>query len=127
MIFEKIREKLFHAVQEAKVLQETTDSYGYMMVKKGLNHATDIVNEVEAEYNNGWIPCSERLPEEGQCVVVQVKDHYALEDGVPIQIRKFDTRYEGHNWKEIGDGRWLANHCVIAWQPFPEPYTLKGE
>ena len=70
MIFEKIRGKLFHAVQEAIVLQETTDSYGYMMVKKGLNHATDIANEVEAEYNNGWIPCSERLPEKFDSVLV---------------------------------------------------------
>ena len=29
-----------------------------------IDESIKIVNELAEEYNNGWIPCSERLPEE---------------------------------------------------------------
>lgn len=109
MIFEKIREKLFYAVQEAKVLQEATDSYGYMMVKKGLNHATDIVNEVETEYNNGWIYCSSgQIPKD---------DDYILYCGNHLANMEVDCCI----------GEWFLNHLeyMLAWQPLPQP--PKGE
>ena len=35
-----------------------------------VENAIEIVQEVAEEYNGGWIPCSERLPEE--CVPVNV-------------------------------------------------------
>ena len=47
-------------VQE-NISDETTDLCGATI--KAL--AIEIVKQTAAEYNNGWIPCSERLPEEG--------------------------------------------------------------
>lgn len=71
-----------------------------------------------------WIPCSERLPEDGQCVLVQVKDKYGNdEDETHIKIKKFDTQHDGYNWKSIGFDEWLANHVIHVWMPLPEAYN----
>lgn len=69
-------------------------------------HALSIVSEVEAEYGNGWIPCSERLPEEcGRYLVCN--------DGVAWIADFFNST-------------WFGKRCrysdVIAWQPLPTPY-----
>lgn len=42
-----------------------------------LNFAKGIVQEVAEEYNGGWIPCSERLPEEN---VKQIPREQYLEE-----------------------------------------------
>ena len=91
------------------------------------NQIIDIVNQLAEEHNNGWIPCSERLPEDGQCVFVQVRDSIQLDtnDETPIQIRKYETKHDGFSWKQIGYDEWLRNDIVLAWQPLPAPY--KGE
>ena len=39
-----------------------------------LDKAKQIVQEVAEEYNNGWIPCSERLPEESGRYIICVHD-----------------------------------------------------
>lgn len=73
------------------------------------------------EYNNGWIPCSERLPEEyGEYLVwwtdITGKRYYEI------------TEYEPENgW--IGDIPQAVEgkYNVIAWQPLPKPYQPKGE
>ena len=79
--------------------------------------AKNIVQEVAEEYNNGWIPCSERLPEELIEVLVSVKEI----DG---------SIYTRTSW--IQDDVWVIkktplNPTVIAWQPLPGPYQPKGE
>ena len=70
--------------------------------------------------NNGWIPCSEKLPELRQDVLVTVKY----------------TGFMGMHgyWIKTGhmeaENDWCGNCAggeVIAWQPLPEPYQPKGE
>ena len=74
--------------------------------------AKEIVQEVEREYNGGWISCSERLPEECIEVLVSIKE---------ID----DSFYTSTSW--VQDGVWVIKKTplqptVIAWQPLPEPY-----
>lgn len=71
-----------------------------------------IVSEVEAEYGNGWIPCSERLPHEGQKVLACVNPSIAKHEIILAP-------YEGHcnSWH---DG------SIIAWMPLPLPYKEEG-
>ena len=73
----------------------------------------EIVQEVAEEYKDGWITCSERLPEENQKVILQ--DFYGN-----ITIGKMEI----HNGLEgFADGDWLASaNNYVAWQPLPEPF-----
>lgn len=72
-------------------------------------------NELLAE-NNGWIPCSERLPEENGYYLITIK-YYHLHNNVTMGCF-FD---DGEWWKIDKDDK------VIAWQPLPDPYIPKQE
>lgn len=63
-----------------------------------------------------WIPCSERLPKQGQEVICQCRARI-------IKVLKLDAN---------GDWYQDADHCymsgfVIAWMPLPKPYERKEE
>lgn len=65
------------------------------------------------EYNNGWIPCSERLPEE---YTVLCCDKYGeMIIGHPYFDEVSDTNYSSESDNE------MMYNCV-AWQPLPEPF-----
>ena len=74
------------------------------------------IDRLAVEYNNGWIPCSDRLPEEyGEYIVwwtdITKSKYYEI------------VEYEPSNgW--IGDIPQAVEgkYSVIAWQPLPEPY-----
>ena len=102
--FEKIKERL-----EELFCGEYDTEY----IKK--DKVLSIVSEVEAEYGNGWIPCSERLPSEEETkecasfvVTKRVRDKFSI-----IDFCLFGT-----------EGKWLVreNEEVLAWMPLPEPY-----
>ena len=98
---------------------------------RGLERASRLVKEVAEEYNGGWIPCSERLPEESGYYLVTYHD---WSDG--NFLPKYDDTYVrrlhyqisehfvGWNYPKNVDDR-AENDChkeVIAWQPLPEPF-----
>ena len=68
-----------------------------------------------------WIPCSERLPSDGQYVIIQYydtvwKNHVSVVGACYNNLEGFvDTGY-GEAW--FGDG----NDDVLAWMPLPEPW-----
>lgn len=64
--------------------------------------------------DDGWIPCSERLPEDGT--------YLCTLDGELCGIDEPFTGMCG-----IENGVWDEPDCVIAWQPLPAPYHLKEE
>lgn len=70
-----------------------------------------------------WIPCSERLPEEGGFYLVTFKT-YGNGRGV---IEKFYRKTE-NLWTDDGvhRGFFLNPDEVTAWMPLPEPYK-EGE
>ena len=82
--------------------------------------AKNIVQEVVEEYNNGWIACSERLPEEpeeGLTDLDECDEYIAMIENVDIPTA---LNY-------AGNGEWYRDgefYKVIAWQPLPEPYKL---
>lgn len=61
-----------------------------------------IVSEVAEEYNNGWVPCSEKLPSGLDFVL------YTHKDG-EVDICSIEYFYD-----------YLDR--FTAWQPLPEPY-----
>ena len=66
-VFEKIiekleEEKMSYFLTIANTGDEKLD-YAYEKVGNALDKAIEIVKQEAEQYNNGWIPCSERLPE----------------------------------------------------------------
>lgn len=73
-------------------------------------------NEVEESFdmaikaleNSRWIPCSERLPNKGQYVLVSTDEN-----------RVITATFEGDYWGSVFDLDWEE---VLAWMPLPKPY-----
>ena len=90
--------------------------------------AKEIVQEVAEEYNGGWIPCCERLPEEKVCE----DGKYDPSEKVLIQLdneEMFTSRYWSHRHSKDSDDfeKWIDlpdyyQDRVVAWQPLPEPF-----
>ena len=70
-----------------------------------------------------WIPCSDRLPEEGHDVLITKEPSKikGYEQKVIKAKRSADPRSGKIEWwsPELGT---LTNKAVLAWMPLPEPY-----
>lgn len=92
---ELLEEEIYKAHQE-----------GYEECKKDFN--------LEKKANNGWIPCSERLPEDGTRVIACFKH------GLVTELKyKSAGIFEGTN-------EYVAE-VIDAWQSLPEPYREEQE
>lgn len=118
-VFENIIEKL---EEEKSGLTDWAEDIAFGL---GIRRSIEIVKK-EAEKigtdinvgSNGWIPCNERLPEDGVPVLIQdFEGYYSL--GVSETNRKI---------KGFRDGDWWASaNNYLAWMPLPAPYQPKGE
>jgi hypothetical protein len=83
--------------------------------------------EMPVEYwERGWIPCSERLPEIGTCVIVAIGTGYVCDEVLIYDYTHSNAKEPCfHKWD---DEMWKCyTPKVIAWQPLPAPYNPKGE
>lgn len=98
----------------------------------------EIVKQEAAEYNNGWIPCSERLPEERDWYLAVFEEVDTGFIGLPYIA---DYLMGSHTEFTTEDG-WIIHNCsdredesaeyyknlrCVAWQPLPNPFQPKGE
>ena len=65
-----------------------------------------LLEDIES-LNNGWIPCSERLPEEDGKYLVSTDGTFGID---VIDIARFEN------------DEWFKSCKIIAWQTLPEPY-----
>ena len=97
---------LYNDCEEAFADGESNGRYqAYVRIMK-------FIIEIEKEYNKGWIPCSERLPEESGEYLTYVD--YADETFIAIDEIDCDGLIKEWNC--------TPNYHVIAWQPLPKPY-----
>ena len=122
-VFEKIIEKQKELFQDLNVIevlshvdfdstiQNSLDNF----LKAITNEAIEIVKQEAEKYNNGWMSCSEKLPEVRQDVLVTVK--YTGFMGMHgYWIKTGHMEAENDWWGDCAGGE------VIAWQPLPEPF-----
>lgn len=97
-------------------------------VKKCLEQfkiATNRQLELESQINNQWIPCSERLPEEMQHVIVTFskkrRNHSEIKTGYYLGQNRW--RLCSFNADFVCDNNdFMEDWTVDAWMPQPEPY-----
>lgn len=121
-VFENIIEKL-----EEKH-EQYINQYGVVggnPMAFAVKECKEIVKQEAAEYNNGWIPVEERMPEEAfGCLVTVI-------DCNPVTLTEFENilpyvvGYDGDSWNDA-DGEEIPFE-VIAWRKLPTPYQPKGE
>ena len=122
--FEKILERLDEELRksEERYYRYLDDSNLPCMFDKSdieekrvdtIKEMLEIVQEVAEEYNGGWVPCSERLPEESGTYIVN-----AIENSIiHVTFAKWMPRMK--KWNLTGcRSYWKVN----AWQPLPEPF-----
>ena len=126
--FEKILERL----EEMRRKSCIPDIKGYCQTT--ISRAEAIVQEVAEEYNNSWIPCSERLPEEHETMFAKLKGTDKWDSAMPEKISddvnviiEFEDGTRKTKTMHTIDGKWkkdinIIKFKVIAWQPLPEPY-----
>ena len=113
-IFERIKTK---CIYEPKIGRTSLEAF------------LKILKEVEEEYGSGWIPCSERLPQEDE-------PEEALCEIVNITLKNGTVTV---GWCNRYLEQWfvLDEHCdypisrkyedVLAWQPLPPVYKAESE
>ena len=126
-VFEKIIEKLEEELKLADKEKERCIKENHLQFdsakgySNGVADAVEIVKQEAEKYNNGWFPCSERLPEDKQTCLVTARIYFT-----PDHVDEIDN-YIGVGIdtysKQFG---WLGTE-TIAWQPIPAPYQPKGE
>ena len=95
----------------------------------------DMESAIGEIHNNGWILCSEQMPEEHESMFAKLKGTDNWCKGMfekasdMVLVTLIDE--EGNaitTYAHTMDGKWSCSllklnlYKVIAWQPFPEPY-----
>ena len=113
------------------MLEELKENYGrlqlgynnslqvreYVGKEEAINLAKKIVQEVAEEYNDDWIPCSERLPD--------------IEVDVLLTLRNLDiytgfkANTDGYFYIDGVEGKYVPFDDIVAWKPLPKPYIEK--
>ena len=118
--FEKVLEKL-EDLQNNLTSQTEGNIDLQVGVINGVMYSKKIVQEVSEEYNGGWIPCSERMPEETEKLYLVTYKKFILGN-----FRYFmDIAY----LSPLPDGtlEWRSEKAPVtrkveAWQELPEEY-----
>lgn len=125
-------------------LHEGFGSYCLEYVVEWKRDYFEIVDQVAEEFaadlnvghKNGWIPCSEKLPEDGDhrfymCIVENHEEdlpmfcQFVEELGFGYWQDIFDKDSLGFVDSEFSTNEELGYEKVIAWQPLPGPYEEK--
>lgn len=100
-LIEKLKEhKIFHT-QFDGIMPEQIDVIC-------INTMENVINQFVEEYNNGWILCSERMPDDNVWVLVSLDDNTVCE-----------AIHMNGNWY---CSEWILENEVLAWMPEPAPY-----
>lgn len=123
-VFEKIIEQLKEWTFNADINVGDGTIMNHDLIES--KNAIEIVKQAVAEYNNDWIPCSERFPK------VEDLHEKSVDDCTCYLIqRRCGIMDVAHYIKVYGEPYFESNSIkmkdVVAWMPLPQPYQPKGE
>ena len=139
-VFEKIIEKLEEELKLADKEKERCIKENHLQFDSakgyanGVAIAIEIVKQEAEKFgtdtnvgSNGWISCSERLPENNNIVLCWVVSK-TIASGETFIIGSCDRGFWFLQTYEIGHHYFpVKDYEVVAWMPLPEPYQPKGE
>lgn len=110
----------FEQIKEVRVIDEWTEE-------------SKVFNQDSTKKNQGWIPVTERLPEDGDnrlymCIVENHEEdvpmfcQYCEDHGFGFWHDFYDEHTLGFLDSEFKTNEELGYEKVIAWQPLPDPY-----
>ena len=119
-VLEKILEEI------SKVEKEYVTGHKVLYALGATGMATEISGIIRShmddvpDNDSGWIPVSERLPEEGKEVLAQFTVRVVHTNNKVDEFVYIHTMYyENGAWRSFAG---VPNGKVEAWQPLPEPY-----
>ena len=110
-------------LEQYKAEIEKKSQYKHGLPGSALDIVNTLLNDLEQdEKENGWIPCSERLPEESDYYMACVYDSEAnnFDFRKTWFAHKDDYYIDESEWREL-----YQSEKVTAWRPLPDPY--KGD
>ena len=122
-------------IEKMEEKAENNAKMGYITAYDVTKECISMIEEIIEEYNNGWILCDEKMPEEHDSIFAEYKDtdlwdSFMFEKASDL-VNVTITNKKGEavtGYMHTTDGEWSGlkdDNIVTAWQPLPSPYKEK--
>lgn len=116
----KICNAISECIEKDNVVMPVKESDGNEIIK-GMKVA---ISALEKRLNNGWIPCSERLPILRQHEYGEPIEYNIMVNGGTVATTGCINQEGIWGWMDWNSFKFnVIGAHVIAWQPLPEKYT----
>lgn len=106
-------ENFVSIIEQLRTIADMIDRYsGIEVSSRVLRQAAETIESFPTDCNK-WIPCSERMPESEQCVLLSLKD-LSVSTGFKTNMGNYFFSYNR--------GGYILFEDVLAWRYLPEAY-----
>lgn len=120
-------EKILQDIEECRIIASLDGNFNSSasfekceeIIKKRLS-CENHTETARQSRDNGWIPCSERMPEEKKSVLIQWEKY---DRHLGVTLTYLDVMWLEDKEEQIFETiNGVPNGKVIAWRPLPDPY-----